>query len=146
MPPYNRTGHASVSETRPKAFAVCDRCGFVYNHQDLNWQPQWTGPRLQNLRILVCDSCLDKPQEQLRTLVFPPDPVPIDTPRPEPYISEISTLPSGIVPGPYGDFPAPTNTAGLTAVSAPSLPDSTDPVPAQAQATPPSSYFSVPPV
>jgi len=34
---------------------------------------------------LVCKSCLDVPQEQLRTIILPPDPVPISNPRPENY-------------------------------------------------------------
>jgi hypothetical protein len=82
---YRKKGHGSVNVEWPRAFAVCDRCGFVYNHKDLNWQSQWIGPQVQNLKILVCDSCLDKKQEQLRTIVLPPDPIPVDTPRPEHY-------------------------------------------------------------
>lgn len=38
------------------------------------------------MRILVCQSCYDKPQEQLRTVILPPDPVPIMNPRPEDYV------------------------------------------------------------
>lgn len=78
-------GRASISPTAPRALAVCDRCGFLYNHHNLKWQYQWVGPRLQNLKLLVCDGCLDVPQEQLRTLLLPPDPVPIPDPRPENY-------------------------------------------------------------
>lgn len=74
---------ASVSRTRPRAHAICDRCGFRYNHNELQWQFQWAGTKLQNLRLLVCETCLDKPQEGLRTIVLPPDPVPISNPRPE---------------------------------------------------------------
>lgn len=86
---YYRNGRASVSVNWPCAFAVCDRCGFLYNHKDLIWQNQWVGPRLQNLMILVCEDCLDKPQEQLRTLLIPADPIPIDTPRPADYSSMV---------------------------------------------------------
>jgi hypothetical protein len=85
-----RTGRATVSTYRPRAFAVCDRCGFVYNHDDLIWQNEWRGPQLQNLRFLVCQPCLDKPQEQLRTFLIPADPIPIDTPRPEDYNAEVN--------------------------------------------------------
>lgn len=74
--------HASVDSRKPRAFGVCDRCGFVYNHDRLQWQYQWIGPKLQNLRILVCQTCLDAPQEQLRTLLIPADPMPIPNPRP----------------------------------------------------------------
>jgi hypothetical protein len=38
-----------------------------------------------NKRILVCDTCYDEPQEQLRAIVVPADPVPIINPRVEPY-------------------------------------------------------------
>lgn len=141
---YYRSGNASVSMLWPRAFAVCDRCGFLYNHKDLIWQNQWIGPRLENLRILVCLPCRDKPQEQLRTFIIPADPIPIDVPRVEPYISEISTLPAGTVPTPYGaDLPAPTNSSALSALTTPVPSNQTDPVPGLAGPTPPSSYFSV---
>lgn len=40
---------------------------------------------LQNLRILVCRTCLDRPQIQLKTIILPPDPLPVLNPRPELY-------------------------------------------------------------
>lgn len=90
-----KTGHATVSVSSPRAFGICDRCGFRYNHDQLAWQFQWQGPRLQNIRILVCQSCMDTPQEQLRTIVLPPDPVPIFNARPEADVSDINPL-SGV--------------------------------------------------
>jgi hypothetical protein len=90
------TGRASVSPYSPRAHAVCDRCGFRFNHDRLGWQYQWQGPRLQNIRLLVCpNGCLDKPQEQLRTIVLPPDPIPISNARPEDYINADNPM-SGI--------------------------------------------------
>jgi hypothetical protein len=38
---------------------------------------------MQNVRILVCRSCLDAPQEQQRAIVVPADPVPIMNARTE---------------------------------------------------------------
>src|SRR6266699_3735482 len=76
---------AATSRRSPRAHAICDRCGFRFNHDQLSWQYQWAGPKLQNLRLLVCKRCLDVPQEQLRTVVLPPDPVSIRDPRPENY-------------------------------------------------------------
>ena len=79
-------GNAQVSARAPRATAICDRCGFMFNHDELQWQWDWLqGPRLFNLRILVCRTCLDVPQENGRTIVLPPDPVPIANPRPENY-------------------------------------------------------------
>lgn len=76
-------GRADVDPTNPHAFAICDRCGFLFNHVHLNWQYQWVGPQMQNLRLLVCERCMDTPQEQLRTIILPPDPLPIWNSRPQ---------------------------------------------------------------
>lgn len=87
--------HFTVDPTAPSARAVCDRCGQMWQHSQLSFQFQWVGPKLQNLWVLVCPPCLDKPQEQLRTIVLPPDPVPILNARPEDYVSDNNPL-SGI--------------------------------------------------
>ena len=73
----SQSGRARTSSSSPQAHAICDRCGFRYNHVDLQWQYDWRGATLQNVRILVCNSCLDTPQDQLRAIVVPADPVPI---------------------------------------------------------------------
>ncbi len=77
----SRAGRARTSATSPQAHAICDRCGFRYNHVDLRWQYDWRGASLQNIRLLVCNTCYDVPQEQLRAIVVPADPVPIVNPR-----------------------------------------------------------------
>src|SRR5678816_1879769 len=79
-------GRANISQTYPRALAICDRCGATYNHIDLKWQYQWRGTRLQNIQRLVCESCLDIPPEQLRVIILPMDPVPIMNARPENYV------------------------------------------------------------
>src|SRR4029077_5841619 len=81
----SQAGRAKTSSTNPEAHAICDRCGFRYNFNSLQWQFDWRGPTLQNLRILVCDICLDTPQDQLRAITLPADPVPIINARPELY-------------------------------------------------------------
>lgn len=73
----SQSGRARTSSSSPQAHAICDRCGFRYNHADLQWQYDWRGAALQNIRILVCNSCVDTPQEQLRAIVVPADPTPI---------------------------------------------------------------------
>jgi hypothetical protein len=85
-------GHVRVNARSPNAAGICDRCGFAYNHNRLQWQWEWSGNRLINLRLLVCDRCLDVPQEQLRARVLTPDPVPIYNARPEPF------APTGVSP------------------------------------------------
>jgi hypothetical protein len=51
----------------------------------LNWQYDWAGASIINKRILVCRHCLDNPQQQLRAIVLPADPMPILNPRPEQF-------------------------------------------------------------
>lgn len=79
-------GKANISQVYPRALAICDRCGAMVNHVDLTWQYQWRGTKLQNIQLLVCESCLDIPQEQLRVIILPMDPVPIMNARPENYV------------------------------------------------------------
>lgn len=75
------SGRARTSSTSPQAHAICDRCGFRYNHVNLRWQYDWRGASLMNIKLLVCNTCYDEPQEQLRAIVVPADPVPIINPR-----------------------------------------------------------------
>jgi hypothetical protein len=52
---------------------------------NLRWQYDWAGASLINKRILVCNTCYDEPQQQLRAIIIPADPTPIVNPRVEPY-------------------------------------------------------------
>ena len=79
----SRSGRARTSARSPQAHAICDRCGFRYNHVNLKWQFDWSGASLVNRRMLVCNSCYDEPQQQLRAIVIPADPMPIMNPRVE---------------------------------------------------------------
>jgi rubredoxin len=80
-------GNAQISARSPRALAVCNRCGFLYNRDRLTSQWDWQqGPRLKDLHLWVCPSCYDKPQESGRTVVLPPDPVPVKLAFPESYV------------------------------------------------------------
>ncbi len=85
MGAWHPSGRARVSAKSPTAFGVCDRCNFQYNLCDLRWQYQWAGMHLQNIRLLVCWRCEDTPNQQLRTIILPPDPLPVSNPRPQRY-------------------------------------------------------------
>jgi len=76
-------GKIRLNARRPLGRRTCDRCGTQYSRDELSWQYQWAGATLQNLRLLVCPTCMDKPNPQLRTYVPPPDPLPFFNPRPE---------------------------------------------------------------
>jgi hypothetical protein len=84
----SQSGRARTSARNPRAFAVCMRCGIWYNRDQLTFQFDWRGAQLQNLYILVCRECLDTPQEQLRAIVLPPDPVPIFYPSVEDFAGD----------------------------------------------------------
>lgn len=88
----SRLGKARISARNPQAAAVCDRCGGVFNHVNLRWQFDWRGASLQNIRLLICQRCEDRPQEQLRAIVVPADPMPIQNPRTQDYQAAASNL------------------------------------------------------
>ena len=99
VPPHNK--YAPVNVAAPEPVGICMRCARVFPLSRLVWQYQWAGPILQNLHILVCTlSCDDLPQEQLRTILIGPDPVPPKHPSPWFYAQQNV----GGVAGP-GDFP-----------------------------------------
>jgi len=83
----SQSGRARTSASNPQAHAICDRCGFRYNLVNLKWQFDWRGASLMNLRILVCNDCYDTPQEQLRAIIVPADPVPVMNPRIQDFVT-----------------------------------------------------------
>lgn len=90
----NLQGSAFTDPSAPEAPGVCDRCGQKYMRSDLVWQHDYRGNVLQNLRILVCTKkCLDTPQDQLRPIIVPPDPMPIKDPRPDFYAQQMGAAP-----------------------------------------------------
>lgn len=97
-------GSARTDSKYPQAHAICDMCGFTYNLVDLKWNLDWRGPRLQNLRQLVCDSCQDQPQPNgQRTIILPPDPEPVRNARPEYYVPADNPL-SGLGASPLAQL------------------------------------------
>lgn len=85
-------GHARISARNPRSTAICDGCGFIYNLDNLSWQFQWAGTKLQNLRFLNCPRCLDVPQAQLKTRIIPADPTPVMNARPENFLIDDSNF------------------------------------------------------
>jgi hypothetical protein len=67
----------------------------ISNLENMQWQWDWRGTALSNLRILVSEDELDEPQRQLGAIILPPDPPPIMNARPEPYAIDEES------PGPY---------------------------------------------
>lgn len=110
-------GRAKVSTKNPEAFAICDNCGFQYNHSELRWQFQWAGNKLVNLRQLVCRRCNDLPQNQLRAIVLPADPMPIMNPRVPNYPlaeTDYRTTSGQNTVDPTTGIPIPGNTLRIT--------------------------------
>lgn len=86
-------GHVITNPSNPQAQAVCDRCGAWWKRVALQWQFQYAGPSLINIRLLVCPKCLDVPAPFLRTIVLPPDPLPVKDPRPEFFVADEGPIP-----------------------------------------------------
>lgn len=112
----SRSGRARTSARKPRAFAVCFRCGIWDNRDNMHFQYDWRGTSLQCLYILVCDRCLDTPQEQLRSISLPADPVPIYFPSIEDFAADETNYRS-TVPGsvdPVTGIPIPSTTLRVT--------------------------------
>lgn len=84
---------APVDPSNPEPPGYCDRCNAKVLHRELQWQYQWAGPALVNTGYLVCHRCLDAPNDQFRTIVIGPDPVPVQNARPGYITSEEGTTP-----------------------------------------------------
>ena len=113
----SQSGRARTSSSSPQAHAICDRCGFRYNHVDLQWQYDWRGAALQNIRILVCNSCADVPQEQLRAIVVPADPIPIMQARVQDFRqaeTDYQTVTAPPIIDPTTGIPIPVNVTLVT--------------------------------
>jgi hypothetical protein len=81
-------GRAYTDPDAPDAPGICDRCGRKWMLKDLQWQYDFRGNSLQNLRILVCPDDYDEPFEFNRPVILPPDPIPIMDARPGFYASQ----------------------------------------------------------
>ena len=84
----SRLGRARISAKAPQAAGQCDKCGFIFTHADLRFQFDYAGTGLINKQMLVCRSCEDVPQHQLRAIVIPSDPKPIKNPRVPDFVSQ----------------------------------------------------------
>lgn len=110
-------GRAKVSTRNPEAFAICDNCGFLYNHSELRWQLQWAGNKIVNLKQLVCRRCNDIPQTQLRAIVLPADPMPVMNPRVQNYqaaVTDYRTTSGQNTVDPDTGIPIPGTTMRIT--------------------------------
>lgn len=98
----SRSGRAITNHTHPRAFGVCQRCNRWFNRHTLTNQRDWRGSTILPLYLFVCNDCLDIPQEQLRAIVLPADPMPIQFALTEPFQRDEtnyrSTLPVTIDP------------------------------------------------
>lgn len=89
----NHTGRATISSTNPRAQGVCDRCGIVYNLDQLVNQPFFAGTTTQTKNVMVCtNTCLDVPNAQLKAVVLPADPVPVLNPRVYDFVTASSDI------------------------------------------------------
>lgn len=112
----SRAGRAQISSTNPRAQAVCDRCGLWTNFHKLRNQVEWRGAALLPTYIYVCPQCWDVPQEQLRAIVVPADPLPIVQARVEAFVADETTYMTLNAPttDPTTGLPIPSTTTMTT--------------------------------
>ena len=67
---------------KPEPVGFDDLTGFKVYLKDMEFQYEWSGPRLYNTRFLRPPQYLDVPNEQARTIIIGPDPVPLKDIRP----------------------------------------------------------------
>lgn len=102
-------------QRRPEPIAYCDRCNGRWLHKDLAWQYDWRGPKLANLRILVCPPCTDVPYQFNRPIAIGPDPVPVKDPRPGYLAVQAGPQPPPFFPfSPFVAKPGPSQFHYLT--------------------------------
>ena len=104
--------YVKINPNDPSAFGECSRCGRWFQQRTLVWQMEWGGERLYNTGLLVCTEggCNDVPQEQLRTIILPPDPLPILNARVPNFAYEEQTVRITQRGGaPYTKFAAPNS-------------------------------------
>ena len=75
--------HVQIDPSSPKGLGICDYTGFVHMHKDLIRQMEWRGNALIWTGLYVGKQYADKPNEQNRPPILPPDPVPFLFPRPQ---------------------------------------------------------------
>lgn len=110
-------GRARVSTRSPQSFAICDNCGRLYNHVDLSWQMEWAGTQLINVKQLVCRECNDVPNQQLRAIILPADPMPVMNPRVQDYTdaaADYRTISGQNTIDPTTGIPVPGTTKRIT--------------------------------
>lgn len=78
-------GRAQVNPRNPRPFAICDRCGGVWNHDRLAFQPKFAGADVVRTSKLVCKPCTDRLNPNLRAIRIERDPTPVYDPRPQIY-------------------------------------------------------------
>jgi hypothetical protein len=95
---YRPHSKVRIDPDAPIGASVCMRCGNLWNRTQLTYQHDWQGPRINNTRILVCPDCKDEYSNAKRTIVLPPDPLPVYNVRVEPFaINRISQWTAGPV-------------------------------------------------
>lgn len=94
---------ATIPSGAPKsAWGICDVCGELVDHDTLRFQKQWVGAELISLNYLACPTCYDIPFLPGKVILIPPDPVPIQNPRP-PAWAEQSGYTDPTIPNPWPD-------------------------------------------
>lgn len=87
-----QSNYVRVDPSSPSGAGQCDLCGRWFNLRDLRQQSEWAGTHIYIFNSLRCEECLDVPNEQLRTIILPPDPEPLQNSRVPNFAFEEQTV------------------------------------------------------
>lgn len=79
---YRYRSRQIIDGNAPTAAGECDRCGFVYALNELQWQYDWAGASIIRLNLRVCPTCMDPLTPAHKTTFVGPDPLPVQDARP----------------------------------------------------------------
>lgn len=82
MRTYVYSNLVRIDKDNPRPIAFCDLTGFMCMRDDLVPQMQYVGQGLQWQGFLVHKKFAFKPSPWLSPIILPPDPTPVENPRP----------------------------------------------------------------
>lgn len=97
--------HGNFRATTPagapsSAWGICDVCSELWDHNRLKFQWDYAGEQMINKGYMACPTCYDKPFTPGKVILIPPDPIPIQNPRP-PSWAEQSGYTDPVIPDPW---------------------------------------------
>lgn len=86
-----RGKYTHLDRKNPRGLGMCDYSGLTVRHADLCKQYEYRGRGLVWTGLWVYKKFLDKPNPQNLTPIITVDPIPLQHPRPDPFLADTTT-------------------------------------------------------